>query len=95
MPQESRLAEPGAAVQMDERWIGEAFAADHHPLVRPPRQKPTSAILPGTISPAAVRNGGVRPGFLILGTVPLGGLLGLEAIGLHSRFLMVLTPTVA
>jgi hypothetical protein len=31
--EESRLAEPGSAVQMDERRVGDVLAADHHPLV--------------------------------------------------------------
>jgi hypothetical protein len=31
--EERRLAPPGTAVQEDQRWVSDALAADHHPLI--------------------------------------------------------------
>jgi hypothetical protein len=33
--EEARLAEPRSAVQQDQRWVGDALAGNHHPLIEP------------------------------------------------------------
>jgi hypothetical protein len=33
--EQNRLAEPWPAVQQDQRWVGDALATYHHPLIDP------------------------------------------------------------